>query len=444
MKLFCRPLGASLLTFLVAFVFTFWSPRIFAETLIWNAPDGFQSSSHCHQHEVDPFNSETFSSYFASDLSSYLNRVFEITGAMASAPPSPFSLVGSFWQVRTTPRGISILSCINPPGRNSNYVIFEVHRPEVESLVAEVGLPLDAGASIFKYVRVHTIPEADLAFASRVASPETHSPKPSLQSIEGRMEFVLCTGAANDMIYDESLSQVLAEAQNGDPIRIVQSFEPDEVETVVQGRLQSFTRVQLVRDREAPLVGFVSSQIIKLKSECHGEMIIESILGAIGAWRFPTESRPTSSYLTGMRRFKADRDGGARYHAACDLYRNKDDKVLAAANGQVLRDRYYFYQGTYAIEVKHSDGKVVRYGEITGTAAPGVSPGRSIASGQTIGYVGKVNSNCCEPMLHFEMYSGTGSGALTQSGNKFNRRSDLIDPTAFLRDWEKSKFGKSY
>lgn len=432
---FCRPLGAFLLTFLTAIAFTFWSPQIFAETLIWNATDGFQAATHCQQHDVDAIDSEIFSRYLA--------RVFEITGFIPTARSSPFSLVGSFWQVRTTPRGISVLSCMNPNGRHSEYLIFQVHRPESDSLVAEVGLPLPVD-NFFKYVLVHTIPEADRKFASRIAPEETLPQKQNLQAREGRMEFVLCTGAANEMIYDESLSQALSEVQNGDPIRIVQSFDRDEVEKVVQGRRQSFTRVQLVRDGMTPLVGFVSSQIIKFKSECHGEMIIENIMGSIGAWGFPTESRPTVSYLTGMRKFKAARDGGARYHAACDLYRNRNDKVLASANGQVLRDRYYFYQGTYAIEVKHADGKVVRYGEITGTAAPGVSLGRNIASGQTIGYVGKVNSNCCEPMLHFELYSGTGSGALSQSGNKFHRRSDLIDPTAFLRDWEKSKFGKSY
>jgi len=64
--------------------------------------------------------------------------------------------------------------------------------------------------------------------------------------------------------------------------------------------------------------------------------------------------------------------------------------------------------------------------------------------GQTIGYVGKVNSGCCEPMLHFELYSGKLTGALTQSGTKFQRRKDLVNPSALLTELEKLKFGVAY
>jgi hypothetical protein len=35
-------------------------------------------------------------------------------------------------------------------------------------------------------------------------------------------------------------------------------------------------------------------------------------------------------------------------------------------------------------------------------------------------------------MLHLEMYDGSKTGGLTQSGNAFRRRSDLVDPTPFL------------
>lgn len=37
-------------------------------------------------------------------------------------------------------------------------------------------------------------------------------------------------------------------------------------------------------------------------------------------------------------------------------------------------------------------------------------------------------------MLHFELYSGTGSGPLTDTSNKPHmRRGDLIDPTSLLK-----------
>jgi murein DD-endopeptidase MepM/ murein hydrolase activator NlpD len=118
--------------------------------------------------------------------------------------------------------------------------------------------------------------------------------------------------------------------------------------------------------------------------------------------------------------------------------------VVSVNSGKVIRAPYYFYQGTYALEVKHSDGKVVRYGEITGKKPTGVTLNSALTAGQVVVYVGKVNSGCCTPMLHFEMYAGTATGALTTSGNKFNRRSDLMDPTTYLSTWEKAKFGVSY
>ena len=144
-----------------------------------------------------------------------------------------------------------------------------------------------------------------------------------------------------------------------------------------------------------------------------------------------------------MRAFEASRSGGRR-HAACDLYRTTNEAAVSVAAGKVVRSQYYFYQGTYAIEVEHVGGKVARYGEITGKSASGTGINQYVKAGQTIGYIGKVNSGCCTPMLHFEIYSGTADGDLTRSGNKFNRRSDLLDPSPYLRDWERAKFGTSY
>ena len=138
--------------------------------------------------------------------------------------------------------------------------------------------------------------------------------------------------------------------------------------------------------------------------------------------------------------FKARRGGGTRSHAACDLYRYKDEPILSVAPGVVLRGLYYFYQGTYALEVRHSGGFIVRYGELTGKKEIGVSNGKKVKMGQRVGYMGKVNSNCCRPMLHFELFKGTKSGSLSQKGNKFQRRSDLLDPTHYLQKWESGKF----
>ena len=130
---------------------------------------------------------------------------------------------------------------------------------------------------------------------------------------------------------------------------------------------------------------------------------------------------------------------GGRLHAACDLYRFKNEPIMAVAPGTVLRPIYPFYQGTFALEVRHSGGFVVRYGEITGKVAAGIRSGAPVSMGQVVGYMGKVNSGCCNPMLHFELYSGSRTGALN-GGGKFRRRADLLDPTQYLRRWQETQF----
>ena len=263
---------------------------------------------------------------------------------------------------------------------------------------------------------------------------------------DGRPGELLCSSANIDVFSDDG--RVAFQAAPYAVIQEVQSFGQDRKEQIIEGARVDLIHVQIqdVNGGDSQ-IGWVDSSIVRLKSNCEGvaatEQFQEVVAEASSTWTFPTTKRPTDSYLTGQRMFGAGRSGG-RTHAACDLYRNKDEAAVAVSSGTVVRDRYFFYQGTYALEVRHSDGKIVRYGEVTGKAAPGVTGNKAVAAGQTVAYIGKVNSNCCSPMLHFEMYSGTGRGALTQSGNKYQRRSDLINPTKLLESWEKAKFGASY
>lgn len=159
---------------------------------------------------------------------------------------------------------------------------------------------------------------------------------------------------------------------------------------------------------------------------------------------FPLRTRPTESYLNEPRSFRAPRESG-RLHSACDLYQlDEGEEILAIDSGKVIRGPYLFYQGTYAIEVKHRSGYIVRYGEINATKVSGIETGAKVAKGQVIGYMGKVNSDCCSPMLNFEMFSGKASGPLTQNRKPFQRRKDLINPTRYLQKWEQQKFGDHY
>ncbi len=263
-----------------------------------------------------------------------------------------------------------------------------------------------------------------------------------VSATSGDLSYVVCTASTELNVRDRSLSNILFQVKPSEKVIRVQSFGNNTLEKTIDGKVYSFIQVQFPEISEKIKIGWVAEELVRLKSQCP-IAIQENNIAADGRFVFPTAKRPTQSYKTGMRAFKASR-GGDRIHAAVDLYRNHSDPVLAVTTGTVIRGRYAFYQGTFAIEVKHSDGKVIRYGEITGQSAAGVSQGTSVSTGQTIGYVGTVNSGCCDPMLHFEMYSGKATGELSQNGNHFQRRSDLMDPTSFVAQWEKAQFGISF
>jgi murein DD-endopeptidase MepM/ murein hydrolase activator NlpD len=145
---------------------------------------------------------------------------------------------------------------------------------------------------------------------------------------------------------------------------------------------------------------------------------------------FPLPFVPEHDYHTGGRRFGAQRPNG-RKHAGCDLIAKPGTPIIAVDRGLVLRSPYKFYLAksgdwTYALEVTHTGGYIVRYTEIGGVA-DGIKTGVHVQEGQTIAYVGAAK------MLHLELYEGTVHGPLTdRSSAGFQRRADLQDPTGFL------------
>jgi soluble lytic murein transglycosylase-like protein len=148
---------------------------------------------------------------------------------------------------------------------------------------------------------------------------------------------------------------------------------------------------------------------------------------------FPLRQRPDLDYRSGGRQFGANRPGG-RKHAACDMIAPPGTQILAMADGVVRRGPYDFYSGTSALEVKHRNGMVLRYGEISKIVPALTKVDAAVSQGQVIAHVGRLNSG--ESMLHLEMYKDTATGPLTQAGggefSQFMRRSDLVDPTSFL------------
>lgn len=155
---------------------------------------------------------------------------------------------------------------------------------------------------------------------------------------------------------------------------------------------------------------------------------------------FPFTKLPNVNWTDGMRSFGSRRSGGARAHAACDLYFPEGTIIHAITDGRVTLGPYPFYQGTYALEVDHG-AFLARYGEIQLSTL--VHQGDQVTAGQAIAKVGNL-TGIVNSMLHLELYDKSAQGPLTvrgaqsaktANGVRFMRRRDLIDPTAKLNVW---------
>ncbi|GJD72340.1 M23 family metallopeptidase [Methylobacterium goesingense] len=149
---------------------------------------------------------------------------------------------------------------------------------------------------------------------------------------------------------------------------------------------------------------------------------------------FPLSFIPKEDFAEGMRRFGANRDGGKRKHAGCDLYAPVNTPVYAVADGIITQFASFYLETSY-ITVDHDDF-IVRYGEVKNSLPSGIRINSEVKAGDLIGYIGKLKGLNMS-MLHFEMYSNIATGPLTNRANKpYQRRSDLIDPTSYLKVWK--------
>lgn len=262
---------------------------------------------------------------------------------------------------------------------------------------------------------------------------------------------VVCVPQTTLNVRDDSLDNVIFQARVGEKVKFFQGWEQNEKTHTIDRVEYEFVRVQFMdREEQDQNIGWVAKSYIKEESECAhliDRTVVErnsdtTITGLDDpkCCEFPTVARVTHAYTSGMRMFGARRGGGTRSHGAADLYRYRNEPIISVAPGTVVRDRYFFYQGTYAVEVAHTGGFIVRYGEINAKVPSKIRRGAKVKMGDRVGTMGVVNSGCCRPMLHFELYRGNGRGALTQTRRPYNRRSDLMNPTPYLLRWENEKF----
>ena len=273
------------------------------------------------------------------------------------------------------------------------------------------------------------------------------------------IENVICHPTVDLVVRNEELDKVMFTAKRHEPVKVFQSWDGKALEKQRDGSSVVYIKVQFSnREESDQVIGWVSKKYVVEDSECPEleknarTHPVERISGLDDkkCCDFPVKKVPTHPYTgsgAGMRQFRAGRKGG-RLHAACELYRYRGEETRAVAAGKVI-DRDHFYEGTSQITLKHDGGFVVRYGEIISGERPDLKLSRRnghrwAKMGDKIGEIGVVNSGCCRPMLHFELYKGNLSGPLSikyrNMRGKFGRRDDLMNPTSHLVKWQNEIF----
>ncbi len=284
-----------------------------------------------------------------------------------------------------------------------------------------------------------------------VKSQTNHQASPSAAvsaSSSGSIEYVVCTSSARLNVRDESLSRIIFQANQYEVVKPYQGWNTDSWRKKINGKNYNFIKVEFPGRTSGVRLGWVADYFVKMRGSCSGAPTksISTAPATGGASKsysalFPTATRPFQSYLTDGRSFGASRSNGRR-HAGVDLIQSQGEPVKAIQNGVVIKDPYAFYNGTWAVEIRFENGSVGRFGEVQNNFPSNIRMGQKVQAGQLIGYVGKALSR---PMLHFEMYSGSSSGNLTNRGSfPYMRRSDLANPTEIVRTLERITFGKSY
>jgi Peptidase family M23 len=287
--------------------------------------------------------------------------------------------------------------------------------------------------------------------AATTNSAKTVATKPTVA--KGELIYVVCSDIGGARVRNTEMNAVLFNATQLETLKPFQGWGENKKLVQIGSEKLSFVRVQFDSSENRPTnIGWIAEKFVKLKSMCPvaaQAQKVENIsnvqitgLSASNCCRFPITHVPYQSYTTGERMFGALR-GKGRIHAASDLYGRVNEPIIAVAPGKVIRGLYDFYYSTYAIDVKHQGGFVVRYGEISGKRTVKANTGNPVKMGQTIAYMGQLVPRIRPPMLHFELYRGDKTGALNVGRtrkNGFGRRTDLINPTKHLQRWEQAAF----
>lgn len=269
-------------------------------------------------------------------------------------------------------------------------------------------------------------------------------------------EMVLCINSDHAPVMEDNMQIFAFSGDKNEKVALFQGWGENEKSVQEKGVAVKYVKAQFLDHSADNNIGWVKQSYLKPISQCASykapavtaavaaKIITNSGAGLSNAncCRFPLASSAKADFTQGMRQFGWNRDGGARKHAASDLYHRDYEPIYAIADGVVLRDREAFYGGTMATEIVHTGGFTARYGEIASNKLKPIKLGKTVKAGQLIGYIRTVKLSgryLANTMLHFELYSGKAKGALTVAkALPYQRRSDLLNPAPYLQKWESS------
>ncbi len=418
--------------------------------------------------------------------------VLEVINSPVLATPGPFELKQSYWQTAMIRDAYVTFSC-GDTAKPTQYIVFDVYDSKGIDPIAQVGVS-GTDTKVLEDLKVMTPDEANQEPVGEIPAPPTSpAPPPPPAAVAPPPTNNAGPGGSGDITTpDDSEKPVVGEEDEGQSpvaspegtdkpglgylvcttVKVIPVFNKDiklighadQFEVIIPNQTwdekqkSAYLEVQFPNRKDLPS-GWVPRSVVQTTQACepykkehpaeddgidYSMIPLDATVSKTDCCKFPTALRPSISYAEGQTRFRAGRAGGRRLHAGVDLYRKKGEAAVAVASGRVIRGHYYFYQGVFAIEVKHPQF-IARYGEVLGSVPKGALKGQNVVAGQTVGLISKVNSGCCTPMLHFELYKGTSRGPLTRYRvPPYDRRPDVIDPTNYIRKWEKAQYGKSY
>lgn len=155
------------------------------------------------------------------------------------------------------------------------------------------------------------------------------------------------------------------------------------------------------------ILTFVAPQSKEVLKEPVSKIVVKGskyvpTVGSLTNWGWPTDSGWTLSSGYQYRYSPVGR--GRELHTGLDISgTGYGSKIYATNNGVIYKAEYHYSYG-YHVVINHNNGYYTLYAHMSRFAS-GIKPGRTVAKGEVIGYVGSTGDST-GPHVHYEVWKG--------------------------------------